>query len=101
VTSAQRSPLLPNVPTISESGLPGFDVSSWYGVFAPLGLNPALVTKLNGDITAILSAADVKERLAGLGAEPQPMSADEFGRYVRAEIAKWAKVVQESGAKVD
>ncbi len=101
VTSAKRSPLLPDAPTVAESGLPGYEVNSWYGVFAPPGLAKELVTKINADIVAVLGAADVRERLAALGAEPQPMSADDFGRFVRADIAKWAKVVKESGAKVD
>ena len=60
-----------------------------------------LIAKLNGDIVAVLGGADLKERLASLGAEPLPMSADDFGRYVREDIAKWAKVIKESGAKVD
>ena len=101
VTGAKRSPLLPEVPTVSEAGLPGFDVSSWYGVFAPMGLPRDLVTKLNGDIVAILGEADLKERLASLGAEPMPMSPEDFGHFVREEVAKWAKVVKESGAKAD
>jgi len=101
VTGAKRSPLLSEVPTVSEAGLAGFDVSSWYGLFGPAGLSKDTITKVNGDTVALLALADVKERLAGLGAEPAPMSPEEFGRYVRAEIAKWAKVVRESGAKVD
>ncbi len=101
VTSTTRSPLLPDVPTVAEAGLPGFDVSSWYGVFAPLGLSRDLLTRLNGDIVTILTTAEMKERLASLGAEPAPMSPDEFGRFVQDEIAKWSKVVKESGAKVD
>ena len=101
VTSAKRSPLLPEVPTVAESGLPGYEVNSWYGVFAPPATPKELIAKVNVDVIAILGAPDVKERLAGLGAEPQPMAPDEFARYVRADIAKWAKVVKESGAKVD
>ena len=101
VTSAKRSPLLPAVPTVSESGLPGFEVNSWYGLFGPAGLPAALRTRLNGDVVAILGDADLKERLAGLGAEPGPMPADEFGRFVQSEIAKWAKVVKASGASAD
>ncbi|MBI3918937.1 MAG: tripartite tricarboxylate transporter substrate binding protein [Betaproteobacteria bacterium] len=101
VTSAKRSPLLPAVPTVSESGLPGFEVNSWYGLFGPAGLPAALRTRLNGDVVAILGDADLKERLATLGAEPGPMPADEFGRFVRSEIAKWAKVVKASGASAD
>ena len=101
VTSAKRSPMLPDTPTVAESGLAGYEVTSWYGVFAPPGLAGNLVAKLNADIVAVLGGSDLRERLASLGAEPLPMSADDFGRYVRADIAKWAKVVRESGAKVD
>ena len=101
VTSAKRSPLLPAAPTVAESGLSGYEVTSWYGVFAPPGLARALVSRLNGDIVAALDTADLKERLASLGAEPLPMSPEDFGRFVREEITKWAKVVKESGAKVD
>ncbi len=101
VTSTRRSPLLPDVPTVAEAGLPGFDVSSWYGLFAPAALSKELVAKLSGDIVAILNTADIKERLAALGAEPAPMTPEEFGRYVQDEIGKWSKVVRDSGAKVD
>ena len=101
VTGAQRSPLLPAAPTVAESGLPGYDVNSWYGVFAPPALSKELVARINADVVAVLGAADLKERLVSLGAEPQPMTPDEFGRFVRGDIAKWAKVVKESGARVD
>jgi tripartite-type tricarboxylate transporter receptor subunit TctC len=101
VTGAKRSPQLPDVPTVSESGLPGFVVYSWYGIFAPLGLPADLRTRLNADIVAIQGIPEFRERLATLGAEPGPMSVEEFGQFVRSEIARWAKVVQESGARVD
>ena len=101
VTGMARSALLPEVPTVNESGLPGFDVTSWYGVFGPAALPKDIVAKLNSDIAAILSAADLKERLATLGAEPGSMSTEAFARYVREEITKWAKVVKESGATPD
>jgi tripartite-type tricarboxylate transporter receptor subunit TctC len=101
VTGMARSPLLPATPTVNESGLPGFDVTSWYGVFGPAALSKDLLAKLNADIAAILNAPDLKERLAGLGAEPGAMAVDAFGRYVRDEITKWAKVVKDSGATVD
>ena len=101
VTSAQRSPLLPQAPTVAETGLPGYEVNSWYGVFAPPALPKEIIAKINADIVAILGSADVKERLAGLGAEPQPMTPDDFGKFVRDDIAKWSKVVKESGAKID
>lgn len=101
VTGMKRSALLPEAPTVNESGLPGFEVTSWYGVFGPAALPKEIIAKLNADIAAILGAADLKERLAGLGAEPGPMPADAFARYVREEITKWAKVVKDSGAKVE
>ncbi len=101
VTGAARSSLLPEVPTVSEAALPGFEVTSWYGVFAPAGLPADIVAKLNSEIGSAVTAAEVKERLAALGAEPSVKSPDQFGRYVRQEIAKWAKVVKDSGAKAE
>ena len=101
VTSAKRSPLLPQAPTVAETGLPGYEVNSWYGVFAPPALPKEIIAKINADIVAVLGLADVKERLAGLGAEPQPMTPDDFGKFVRDDIAKWSRVVKESGAKID
>ncbi len=101
VTGPQRSNLLPGVPTVSEAGLPGFNITAWDGVFAPVALPRDLVAKLNRDIVAVLGAADMKDRLASLGADAAPMSPEAFGRYVREEIAKWATLVKESGAKVD
>jgi len=99
VTGAARSPLLPEVPTVSEAGLPGFEVTSWYGVFGPAGLPADIVAKLNSEIGTAVTAPEVKERLAALGAEPSVKAPDQFDRYVRQEIAKWAKVVKDSGAK--
>jgi len=101
VTGMTRSALLPEAPTVNESGLPGFDVTSWYGIFGPAALPKDIVAKLNADIAAILGAADLRERLATLGAEPGSMSVDAFGRYVREEVTKWAKVVKDSGATPD
>ena len=101
VTGTTRSPLLPNVPTVSEAGLPGFDVTSWYGIFAPAAVPKNLVTKINGDITAILDTPDMKQRLDKLGADAAPQSPEDFAKFVRAEVEKWAKVVKESGATVN
>jgi tripartite-type tricarboxylate transporter receptor subunit TctC len=101
VTSPKRSPMLPDIATVSEAGLPGFEVSSWFGLFGPAALPKEIVAKLNVDTTSALSAADTKDRLAALGAEPMNRSPDDFGRFVREEIAKWAKVVKASGATVD
>ncbi len=101
VTGMKRSPLLPDAPTVSEAGLQGFDVTSWYGMFAPAGLPADITKKLNEDIAAVLSTPDMVKRLASLGADSASLSPDDFGGFVREEIAKWAKVVKESGAKVD
>jgi tripartite-type tricarboxylate transporter receptor subunit TctC len=101
VTSARRSKMLPEVPTVSETGLPGFDVSSWFGLFGPAGLPKDIVAKVNADVANAVAAADTRERLAALGAESMNRSPEEFGRFVREEIAKWAKVVKASGATVD
>jgi tripartite-type tricarboxylate transporter receptor subunit TctC len=99
VTGTARSSLLPDVPTVGEAGLPGFEVTSWYGVFAPAGLPADIVVKLNAEIGSAVTTPEVKERLAALGAEPSLKAPDQFGRYVREQITKWAKVVKDSGAK--
>jgi tripartite-type tricarboxylate transporter receptor subunit TctC len=101
VTGATRSPLLPDVPTVSEAGLPGFDVTSWYGVFAPAAVSREIVNKLNNEIGAVITAPELKERLASLGAEPSVKTPEAFARYVHEEIVKWAKVVKASGAKAE
>jgi tripartite-type tricarboxylate transporter receptor subunit TctC len=100
-TGAKRSALLPEVPTVSESGLPGYEVTSWYGLFGPAALSKDIVNKVSNDVLASLNAPDFKERLATLGAEPAPMKTDEFARHVRADIQKWAKVVKASGATAE
>ena len=99
VTSAARSPALPDVPTVQESGVPGYEVTSWYGVFAPAGTSGAIIRKLHAELTAALKAPDVVERFSTVGAEASGKGPDEFGRHVRDEIRKWAGVVKASGAK--
>jgi tripartite-type tricarboxylate transporter receptor subunit TctC len=101
VTSTSRSPLLPNVPTVSESGVPGYDVTSWYGLFAPPGTPGAVITKLHAETTAVLKAPDIADRLASLGAQPAPTTPDAFARIVRDEIKRWAEVVRISGATIN
>jgi tripartite-type tricarboxylate transporter receptor subunit TctC len=101
VTTATRSSIAPDVPTLAESGLPGFEVGSWQGVFAPAGTPPDIVRRLNTEIVRILALPDVKEKLAGLGAELVGNSPEEFAVLVKAEVVKWADVVRKSGAKVD
>jgi tripartite-type tricarboxylate transporter receptor subunit TctC len=101
VTTAQRAAALPDVPTMAESGLPGFDVSTWFGVFAPAGTPAAVVARLNESLTAALRTPEMRERLARMGAEPAPMSSEQFAQLVRSELAKYQKVVKFSGARVD
>ena len=101
VTGKTRSDLLPQVPTVDESGLRGFEVTSWYGIFGPAAMPKDIVAKLNADVAAILNAPDLKSRLDTLGAEPGAMSVDAFNKYIRDEVTKWAKVVRDSGATVD
>jgi len=99
VSSGKRSSVLPNVPTVAESGLPGFDYNLWVGMFAPAGTPAVVVDKLNRDVSRALREPDVRERLAALGAEPMPMSAAEFDRFLRAEMDDAAKVVKAAGIK--
>jgi tripartite-type tricarboxylate transporter receptor subunit TctC len=101
VTTPQRAPSMPEVPTMIESGLAGFDVSTWFGVFAPAGTPPAVVARLNETMTAALRTSDMRDRLARMGAEPAPMTSAQFAELVRSELAKYEKVVKFSGARVD
>ena len=97
VSSAKRSSALPDVPTIAESGLPGFDYNLWVALFGPASLPADLVTKINADVQKIVALPDIRERLAGLGAEPMPMSAPEFRKFVRDEIQVSEKIVKAAG----
>jgi tripartite-type tricarboxylate transporter receptor subunit TctC len=101
VTSMKRAPVLPDIPTINESGLPGFEASSWFGVLAPAGTPPSIVAKINAEVNKWLQSADAREKLLGQGAEAAGGSPEQFANYIRAESEKWAKVVKASGAKVD
>jgi len=101
VTTSKRSEIAPDVPTLSESGLTGYEVGSWQGVFAPAATPPAIVKRLNAEIVKIINMPDVKEKLIGLGAEPVGNTSEEFAALVKTEVVKWAEVVKKSGAKVD
>ncbi len=101
VGSVKRSAATPDLPTIAEQGYPGFDGVAWIGFVAPAGVPRAIVDKLAAETAAIIALPDVRERLLALGAEPAANTPDEFGAYIKSEIAKWGKVIKESGAKVE
>ena len=97
VTSAKRQPLLPNVPTMQESGVPGYEVNSWYGVCAPAGVPEPLLDKIHADVVAVLRMPDIEQRLTDLVIPPSPTTREEFDQFIRAEIARWAKVIKDAG----
>ena len=95
VTSAKRNPALPDVPTVAESGVAGYDMINWYGAVVPKGTPAVAISRLNTDINKALQLPDVRQRLGSLGADPLGGSADSFGAYIKSEISKYAKVVRE------
>jgi tripartite-type tricarboxylate transporter receptor subunit TctC len=101
VTSAQRSAAAPEIPTIAEQGLPGFDAVSWFAMFAPAGTPKPIVDKLQLEVKKIIQSPEVGKKLAEIGLEVVGSTPEELAAYQRAEIAKWAKVVKDSGAKVE
>ncbi|GKS99243.1 tripartite tricarboxylate transporter substrate binding protein [Acidovorax sp. SUPP3434] len=101
VTTAKRSPELPDVPTIAEAGVPGYEATSWFGMFAPAGTPAPIVAQLNKALVKVLSQPETKKKLADQGAEPVSETPEQFAAFIQAESAKWGKVVKESGASVD
>jgi len=101
VTSAARSDALKDVPTVAESGFPGFDVNPWFGILVPAGTPAAVIGKINGDVNQTLAQKDVIDRFTNLGAVPFSTTPAQFSRIAHDDIVKWAKVVRESGATVD
>lgn len=101
VTTARRSSAMPDLPTVAESGLAGFAVDTWFGLFGPAGLPADQLQKLNAAFTAALGSADVKAKFAPMMAEPAPMAAPAFGQFVQAELAKYERVVKASGVTLD
>ena len=101
VTTAQRSPSVPELPTIAEAGLPGFEATTWHGIVVPAATSRAVIEKINADVNAALKEKDLSERLAGLGAEVLSGTPSDFADYIAREIPKWTKVVKDSGARAD
>ncbi len=101
VTSSSRAPAAPDLPTIAEAALPGYSVTNWIGIFAPAGTPRDAVSKLNGEIIRIMQTSEIRTRLLNEGAKFTAKTPEEFGAFVRSEIAKWAKVVKDAGIRVD
>ena len=101
VSTAQRVTNVPDVPTVAESGLPGFEVGFWLGALAPARTPRAIIDKLNAQMKRTLRVPDVMERLSTMGVEPIGNTPQEFARIIKADIAKWAKVVKDAGVKAD
>jgi tripartite-type tricarboxylate transporter receptor subunit TctC len=100
VSGEQRSPVLPDIPTVAET-LPGFEATSWYGVFAPAGTPKSVVTKLNEEMARIMKSTEVAQNLTSDGAVPVADKPEEFDRFFRSEIAKWAKVIEQAGIAIN
>jgi tripartite-type tricarboxylate transporter receptor subunit TctC len=101
VTNRQRASALPDVPTVAESGLPGFEATAWVGIVAPAGVPRALILRLNRDIHQVLADADMRTQLLSRGLEPAATTPEEFARHIGAEIERWSKVIRESGIRAE
>ena len=101
VTTPKRSALLPDLPTMSEAGVPGYDATSWYGILGPAGLPRELVMRLNGELARILHSADIKERFAAMGIEPVTGTPEAFASYIREQVVKWSQVARSSGVELE
>jgi tripartite-type tricarboxylate transporter receptor subunit TctC len=101
ITSAQRSPIVPDVPTIAESGLPGYEQSAWHGLFAPAATPPAIVGKLNEELVRLLRLPEIKERLAAQGVDVVASTPAEFAAFIKQDVAKYAKLVKTAGIRVE
>ncbi len=101
ISSSKRSAAAPELPTVAESGMPGFDVSTWFGMFAPAGTPKDIIGRLNGEVRKIVQMADVRERLISQGADPIGLAPEEFRAHVRSELVKWEKVVKAVGVRIE
>ena len=101
VTSAQRNPALPDVPTVAEQGLPGFDVSTWYGVFAPKGVPDSIVQRVNAEVNKVLGMDETKQAISAQGGEPRPISLQALGQRLQQDTQKWRSAVAATGLKLE
>jgi tripartite-type tricarboxylate transporter receptor subunit TctC len=97
VTTLKRSARLPEVPTVAESGVPGFDVAQWQGLCAPIAVPKPILARINTEVANALSSPDLRSRLEQMGFDPQPSASEQFAAFIRSETARWAKVVKEAG----
>ena len=101
VTTSTRSRAVPDIPTVAEAGVPGYEMNTWYGLFGPAALPKEIVNKLNAEVTRILGLAEVRERLLNDGADPGNLTLDQFAALIRADAARWARVIKDAGVKAD
>jgi len=101
VGSAKRIAALPELPTISEAGVPGYEVTNWWGIVVPAGTPRPVIDRLRKELTAVVASTETQKRFETEGAEPLSMSPDEFGRFIAAETAKWARVVKDAGIRAE
>jgi tripartite-type tricarboxylate transporter receptor subunit TctC len=101
VTTSKRSRIVPEIPTVAEAGVPGYEVTTWYGLFGPAALPKEVVNKLNAEVARMLRSADIRERLLNDGADPGTLTLEEFSTMIRADAARWAKIIKDAGVRVD
>ncbi len=101
VSSKKRSALAPDVPTVDEAGVPGYEVTVWFGILAPAGVPPDIVRRLNAEMVKIIGSPEIADRFAKAGVDPVASSPEEFGVFLRGEVARWAKVIQDANIKAD
>jgi len=101
VIAPQRLPALPEVPTVAEAGLPGFEVTTWYGILAPAGTPRPIIARLNTELLKVMHSPEMKERLAGIGTDPVTSTPEEFAAYIQAEIGKWGDVIRKAKLRAD
>lgn len=101
VTGVRQTPALPQIPTVAESGLPGYEVSPWYGVLAPAGTPQDIITRLNAEISKFMNTSDMREKLAAHGAEPAVSTPSEYTAQIKSDFTKWAQVIKDAGIKAD